>query len=71
MRKTILTAPTFLKVMGATLIAVSLAQTASAADRHHARKVQQFRNANNAVVVVPPSNGPQNYSGGYSAPAGR
>jgi hypothetical protein len=64
MRKTILTA------LGVTLIAVSLAQTASAADRHHARKVEQFRNANNAVVV-PPSNGPQNYSGGYSAPAGR
>ena len=70
MRKTILTAPTFLKVMGATLIAVSLAQSASAADRHHARKVEKFRNANNAVVVQP-SNGPQNYSGGYSAPAGR
>jgi hypothetical protein len=65
MRKTILT------TLGAALIAVSMAQTASAGERHHARKVQQFRNANNAVVVVPPSNGPQNYSGGYSAPAGR
>jgi hypothetical protein len=64
MRKTILTA------LGATLIAVSMAQTASAADRHHVRKVEQFRNANNAVVVQP-SSGPQNYSGGYSAPAGR
>jgi hypothetical protein len=64
MRKTILTA------LGAALIAVSMAQTASAGDRHQARKVEQFRNANNAVIVVPPS-APQNYSGGYSAPAGR
>jgi Ni/Co efflux regulator RcnB len=64
MRKIILTAA------ATALIAVSMAQTASATDRHHARKVEQFRNANNAVVVVP-SSGPQNYSGGYSAPAGR
>ena len=64
MRKIILTA------LGAALIAMSMAQTTSASDRHHARKVQQFRNANNAVVVVQPST-PQNYSGGYSAPAGR
>ncbi len=69
MRKTIFTAETFSKVLGAALIAVSMAQTASASDRHHARKVQQFRNANNAVVVQPSA--PQNYSGGYSAPAGR
>ena len=64
MRKTILT------TLGAALIAVSMAQTASASDRHHTRKVEQFRNANNAIVVVQPT-GPQNYSGGYSAPAGR
>lgn len=64
MRKSILT------TLGAALIAVSMAQTASAGERHHARKVHQFRNANNAVVVVPPS-APQNYFGGYSAPAGR
>ena len=70
MHKTVFTAQTFLKVMGAALIAVSMGQTASASDRHHTRKVEQFRNANNAVVVVPPS-APQNYSGGYSAPAGR
>jgi hypothetical protein len=65
MRRIILT------TFGAALIAVSMAGAASAADRHHARKVEQFRNANNAVVVVQPSYGPQNYSGGYSAPAGR
>jgi hypothetical protein len=64
MRKTILTA------LGATLIALSMAQAASAAEQHHARKVQQFRNANNAVIVVQPSD-PQIYSGGWSAPAGR
>jgi hypothetical protein len=64
MRKTILTA------LGATLIALSMAQAASAAERHHARKVEQFRNANNAVVIVQPSD-PQIYSGGWSAPAGR
>jgi hypothetical protein len=64
MRKTVLTA------LGATLIALSMAQAASAAERHHVRKVEQFRNANNAVVVVQPSD-PQIYSGGWSAPAGR
>ena len=60
-----------LTAFGAALIAASMAGTASANDRHHARKIEQFRNANNAVVVVQPSSGPQNYSGGYSAPAGR
>jgi hypothetical protein len=65
MRKIILTA------VGAALIAASTAGAASATDRHHARKVEQFRNANNAIVVVQPSGGPQNYSGGFSAPAGR
>ncbi len=68
MRKTILTA------IGAALIAVSTAQAASAAEHHRARKVEQFRNANNAVVVVQPSSPavyPEIYSGGWSAPAGR
>ncbi|HWZ39397.1 MAG TPA: hypothetical protein VNY08_13955 [Bradyrhizobium sp.] len=68
MRKIILTA------IGAALIAVSTAQAASAAERHHARKVEHFRNANNAVVVVQPSAPqvyPEIYSGGWSAPAGR
>lgn len=69
MRKIILTA------VGAALIAVSMVQTASAADRHQARKLQQFRNANNAVVVAPtpvyPQAYPDIYSGGWSAPAGR
>ncbi len=68
MRKTILTA------IGAALIAVSTVQAASAAEHHHARKVEHFRNANNAVVVVQPSAPqvyPEIYSGGWSAPAGR
>jgi len=67
MRKIILT------TIGAALIAVSTAQAASAAEHHRARKVERFRNANNAVVVVPePSNPyPQGYSGGFSAWAGR
>ena len=50
MRKTILTA-----ALGAALIAVSMAQAASAAERQHVRKVEQFRNANAAIVVVTPS----------------
>jgi uncharacterized membrane protein len=66
MRKIILTA------VGAALIAVATIQIASANERNHARKVEQFRNANNAVVVVQPSNpSPEVYSGGWSAPAGR
>jgi hypothetical protein len=68
MRKIILTA------VGAALITAATAQAASAADRHHARKVEQFRNANNAVVVVQPTAPvvyPEVYSGGWSAPAGR
>ncbi|MBV9461436.1 MAG: hypothetical protein JO141_28520 [Bradyrhizobium sp.] len=69
MRTTVLTA------LGAALIAVATTQLASAQDvsinrHHHARKVEQFRNANNAVVVVQPST-PEIYSGGWSAPAGR
>ena len=62
MRKTVLT------LVGAALIAASSVQVASAATNHHARKVQQFRNANAAVVVVPDSS--YVYSGGWSAPAG-
>ena len=64
MRKTILTG------LGAALIAVSFASAASAGG-HHVRKVEQFRNANNAVVIVQPSEPQAYYSGGYSAPAGR
>jgi hypothetical protein len=64
MRKTVLTA------LGAALVAVATTQVASANEHHHASKVEQFRNANNAVVVVQPST-PEIYSGGWSAPAGR
>jgi len=63
MRKTVLTA------LGAALIAVATTQLASAREHHHARKVEQFRNAHNAVVVQPSN--PEIYSGGWSAPAGR
>ena len=64
MRNTVFTA------LGAALIAIATTQMASAHETHHARKVEQFRNANNAVVVAPPST-PEIYSGGWSAPAGR
>lgn len=64
MRKTVLTA------LGAALIAIATTQVASANEHHHhARKVEQFRNANNAVVVQQPSTA-EIYSGGWSAPAG-
>jgi hypothetical protein len=63
MRKTVLTA------VGAALIAIATTQLASAHEQHHARKVERFRNANNAVVVQPST--PEIYSGGWSAPAGR
>jgi hypothetical protein len=65
---------TFLTAIGAALIAVSTAGAASATEHHRARKLEQFRNANNAVVVVQPSAPqvyPEIYSGGWSAPAGR
>ena len=68
MRKTVLTA--LLPALGAALIAIATTQAASANEHHHARKVEQFRNANNAVVVTQPST-PEIYSGGWSAPAGR
>ena len=48
MRKTILTA------IGAALIAVAAPQVASANERHHVRKVEQFRRANNAIVATQP-----------------
>jgi hypothetical protein len=63
-----------LAAFAAALIAVATAQAASANEYHHARKVQQFRNANNAIVVQPSQAQvyePQYYSGGFSAPAGR
>jgi hypothetical protein len=63
MRKTVLT------VLGAAVIAVATTQLASAHEQR-ARKVEQFRNSNNAVIVVQPST-PDIYSGGWSAPAGR
>jgi len=63
MRKTVLTA------LGAALIAIAATQLASAHEHHHARKVEQFRNAHNGVVVQPSN--PEIYSGGWSAPAGR
>ena len=66
MRKTLLT------ISAALLIAATTVQIASAAPRHNARKVQQFHNANAAVVVVPDSPAAYSgtYSGGWSAPAG-
>jgi len=61
-----------LTLVGAALIAASTTQMASAAEHHHARKAvtsQQFRNAHASVVTTPE---PQvEYSGGWSAPAGR
>jgi hypothetical protein len=66
---------TILIAVGAALIAVATAQAASASDRHHARRVEHFRNANNAIVVppqpAPAAVYPEAYSGGFSAPAGR
>jgi hypothetical protein len=73
MRKTILS------VVGASVIAVLTAQTAVAAEHHHARKTdratasEQFRNSN---AYAAPANvaAEQNWSGysggGMSAPAG-
>ena len=67
MRKTLLT------ISAALLIAATTVQIAAAAPRYNAHKVQQFRNANAAVVVVPdsPAGYSRVYSGGWSAPAGR
>jgi hypothetical protein len=50
----------FLTLLSASLIAASSVQMASAAERHHARKVdraaasEQFRNANNAIPRTAP-----------------
>ena len=64
MRKTVLT------LVGAALIAASSVQVASAATNHHARRVQQFRNANDTVSAPAASSELGVYSGGWSAPAG-
>jgi len=66
MRKTILTA------LGAALIAVSMAQTASAAERHHARKVEQFpqRQQRRCRRAAEASGKPTRRPPGWSAPAG-
>ncbi len=60
----------------AALVAVSAGQSASAHPRHMLRKplaaaTDQFRNANNAVIVMPATEPASIYSGGWSAPAGR
>ena len=64
MRKSILIAA------GVALIAVATTQGVAANERHHARKVEQLRKANNQMVVEKP-NDQQFYSPGWSAPAGR
>jgi hypothetical protein len=60
----------------AALVAISAGQSASAHPRHVLRRqppamTEQFRNANNAVIVVPATEPASMYSGGWSAPAGR
>jgi hypothetical protein len=73
MRKTILT------LLGASVIAALTAQTAVAAEHHHARKTdrapasEQFRNSNAFAepAFVAAQSGVPGYSGGMSAPAGR
>jgi hypothetical protein len=73
MKKTILTA------IGAVVLVASSMQVASAAERHHFRKAEratvseQFRNANNALVLPAPASASSDYSEGHvmSAPAGR
>ena len=67
MRKTIL------GILGASVIAALSAQTAVAAEHHHARKTapasEQFRNSN--AYAAPAESELSRYSGGFSAPAGR
>jgi hypothetical protein len=73
MKKTILT------ILGAALIAAATVQFAAAAERHHARKAdrlaapanEQLRNSNAAWPAQQVQPDWSNYSGGYSAPAGR
>ena len=73
MKKTILTA------LGAVVLMASTLQVASAAEHHHVRKTdrasvsEQFRNANDALVLPAPASAYSDYSEGHviSAPAGR
>ncbi len=66
---------TFLKVLGATLIAATTFQVADATEHHahKARAIEQFRNSNAYVapgfIAAQPDS--SHYSGGISAPAGR
>jgi Ni/Co efflux regulator RcnB len=70
---------TILTVLAAALMVASTAQIASAAERHHARKMvrapvsDQFRNANDAVARPAQSGSYSDYTDGHaiSAPAGR
>jgi hypothetical protein len=72
MRKTILT------LLGSALLVASVAQAASATERHHNRRVvrapapvtEQFRDSNASVVVEPGWSSSGYYSHGFSAPAG-
>jgi hypothetical protein len=72
MRKTILT------LLGSALLVASVAQAASATERHHGRKVvrapapvtDQFRDSNASASVVEPGWSSGYYSHGFSAPAG-
>jgi methionine-rich copper-binding protein CopC len=69
MRKTILT------ILSASVIAALTAQTAVAAEHHHARKTtpasEQFRNSNAYAAPANIESELSHYSGGFSAPAGR
>jgi hypothetical protein len=73
MRKTILT------LLGSALLVASVAQAASATERHHNRRAvrapapmaDQFRDSNASVVVEPGWSNSGYYSHGFSAPAGR
>jgi hypothetical protein len=68
MRKTILT------LLGSALLVASVAQAASATERHHGRRgvrapapvTQEFRDSNASVWTAEPGY----YSHGFSAPAG-
>jgi hypothetical protein len=62
----------FLTLLSASLIAASTVQMASAAERHHARKVdhaaasEQFRNANNALPRTAPWRDQSDWRSNYS-----
>jgi hypothetical protein len=72
MRKTILT------LLGSALLVASVAQAASATERHHNRRAvrapapvtDQFRDSNASASVVEPGWSSGYYSHGFSAPAG-